>query len=228
MRKRLAGIVAVSCVAVMAVAGTAWAGGGNSGAAQSCQQGGYLTMHRSDGSSFKNAGDCVSYFAQTNKTAACVVTATTGCMTFDNVVLTNGSGDTLTLNAAYSFDTTCTELCPDDVYLNNYATGGGTYTITNSTGAIIEQSTLTTADTPGTSYEGLDQAIYLDSSEHTSTCTAAAYRHVAVYANTGVQTDLDAALGGVYFPAQPSSSDVQFATNGFGFSGNSAGFTISC
>jgi hypothetical protein len=228
MRKRLVGVFVVSSVALMAVAGTAAAGGGNSGAAQSCQQGGYLTMQRSDGTSFKNAGDCVSYFAQTNKTAACVVTATTGCMTFDNVILTNGSGDTVTLNAAYSFDTTCTDLCPDDVYLNNYATGGGTYTIRSSSGGIIEQSTLTTADTPGTTYEGLYQAIYLDSSEHTSTCTAAASRLVDVYANTGVATDQVAVLHGVYVPAQPSSSDVQFTTDNFAFSGDPAGFTIAC
>jgi hypothetical protein len=213
-------------MAVMAVAGTASAGGGNSGAAQTCQQGGYLTMQRSDGTSFKNAGDCVSYFADTNKLAACVVTATTGCMTFDNVVLTDGSGDTLTLNAAYSFDTTCTVLCPDDEFLNNYATGGGTYKVTDSTGAIIEQSTLTTADTPGTEYEGLYQAIYRDSNGNTSTCTAATSRVVDLFSNTSVATDVS--LYGFYFPADPSSSHLLFGTYNFTFSGYSAGFTISC
>ena len=39
--------------------------GGNSAAAQACQQGGYAELVRTeDGSRFKNAGDCASYAAQ--------------------------------------------------------------------------------------------------------------------------------------------------------------------
>ena len=46
------------------VAGATLAKGGNSAAAHACQQGGYLTLFRLDGSAFTNTGDCVSYAAQ--------------------------------------------------------------------------------------------------------------------------------------------------------------------
>ena len=38
--------------------------GGNSAAAETCQQGGYASLFRSDGSAFETVGDCVSYAAQ--------------------------------------------------------------------------------------------------------------------------------------------------------------------
>ncbi len=37
--------------------------GGNSDAAHACQQGGYLDLFRTDGTAFKNTGECVSYAA---------------------------------------------------------------------------------------------------------------------------------------------------------------------
>jgi hypothetical protein len=39
------------------------AGGGNSGAAHTCQHSGYVFLERSDGSGFSNTGACVSYAA---------------------------------------------------------------------------------------------------------------------------------------------------------------------
>jgi hypothetical protein len=45
-------------------AAAASAGGGNSANAHLCQHGGWQTLLRSDGSSFTNEGDCVSYAAQ--------------------------------------------------------------------------------------------------------------------------------------------------------------------
>src|SRR5215470_6871945 len=52
-------------VALLTLAGgTAYAGGGNSGAAHACQNGGWMNWVRADGTAFKNLGDCVSYAAQ--------------------------------------------------------------------------------------------------------------------------------------------------------------------
>lgn len=43
------------------------AAGGNSDAAKACQQGGWQHLYRTDGTGFKNQGDCVSYAAQGGK-----------------------------------------------------------------------------------------------------------------------------------------------------------------
>ncbi|MBK8022397.1 MAG: hypothetical protein IPK19_13470 [Chloroflexi bacterium] len=51
-------------IAFGAVSGVSAQGGGNSDAAHQCQQGGWQTLVRSDGSGFRNQGDCVSYAAQ--------------------------------------------------------------------------------------------------------------------------------------------------------------------
>lgn len=191
MRKRLSIMFAVSCLAAVAAAGTAIAGGGNSDAAHTCQQDGYLTMHRSDGSSFKNVGDCVSYFAH-GGTAGCTVTATTGCLVFDNAVMPdlNGSGNTVTVNAAFSFNTSCNYLvagsCPG--LPNNYATGGGTYVITDASGNVVEQGTLTTNDTPGTN-EGLDAGTSYGFGDTATTCAGTVIRSVYILASTGVSAD---------------------------------------
>ena len=228
MRKRLLVLYGVSCMAVMAVAGNAWAAG-NSDAAQSCQKGGYMTMTRADNTGFKNTGDCVSYFAQTNKAAACTVTATTGCLTFDNVVLTEGSY-TLTLNASYSFNSTCNDddvlnLCPSDT-LNNYATGGGTYTITDGA-TVLEQGTLTTAFDQAAQYQGLaNPTSYADSGGSATTCSAGIVRQVNVYSSTGVGTDASAEVG--VFSVPGTSLAIFTTIDSIGFEGPSAGVTLAC
>lgn len=50
--------------ALMLAGGAAAANGGNSANAKLCQQGGWETLTRSDGSSFANTGACVSYAAR--------------------------------------------------------------------------------------------------------------------------------------------------------------------
>lgn len=50
--------------------------GGNSDAAHLCKQGGYQDLFRSDGTGFKNAGDCTSYAAQGGTLADRVATFT--------------------------------------------------------------------------------------------------------------------------------------------------------
>src|SRR6185295_17063047 len=63
-RALMAAALFAATLALSVGAATATAGGGNSDAAKACQQGGWQTMVRQDGTGFKNAGDCVSYAAQ--------------------------------------------------------------------------------------------------------------------------------------------------------------------
>ena len=62
-------ILLVCCAALALTVGVATAfadGGGNSEAAKACQKGGWQTLVRSDGSTFHNQSDCVSYAALGN------------------------------------------------------------------------------------------------------------------------------------------------------------------
>ena len=54
------------CVPLLALAlgSAASAGGGNSGVAHLCQQGGWQTLTTTEGTFFRNQGDCVSYGAR--------------------------------------------------------------------------------------------------------------------------------------------------------------------
>jgi hypothetical protein len=64
MKRVLIALVAVGLFATV-LSGTTFAGGpGNSDAAKACQKDGYKSLYRTDGSGFKNTGDCVSYAAQ--------------------------------------------------------------------------------------------------------------------------------------------------------------------
>lgn len=71
------------------------AAGGNVDAARACQQGGYLSLQGTDGTTFKNVGECVSHVARggaiTGVSTACTYTpGTSGCVEFDDVVLPIG------------------------------------------------------------------------------------------------------------------------------------------
>ena len=63
-RALMAAVLFAVTLALSVGAGTAAAGGGNSDAAKACQQDGWQTLVRQDGTGFKNTGDCVSYSAQ--------------------------------------------------------------------------------------------------------------------------------------------------------------------
>ena len=63
MRLRLM-LLLCGVVALAVGVSTANAGGGNSDAAHACQKGGWQNLVRSDGTSFANQGECVSYAAQ--------------------------------------------------------------------------------------------------------------------------------------------------------------------
>jgi hypothetical protein len=64
-------LVLCAALALTVGAGTATAEGGNSDAAKACQQDGWQTLMRQDGTGFKNDGGCVSYAAQGGKLLSC-------------------------------------------------------------------------------------------------------------------------------------------------------------
>jgi hypothetical protein len=85
-------------------AATALAGGGNSENAQRCQKDGWASLARSDGTAFKNQGDCVSYGAQGGTLfQVYVFTTELNGATENPPVTTSGSGTaTVTWNTATS------------------------------------------------------------------------------------------------------------------------------
>lgn len=223
---------AVSCAAAMAMAGSASASSGNSGAAQECQNGGYLSMSRSDGSSFKNAGACVSYFAQ-GGTSACgtVVSGGSGCVLFDNAFapVVDLPGETIDVNGAFAFSTTaCVSLiCTAP---NDYATGGGTIAFYEN-GAPAGSVTFTAADTPG-SKEGLIQTGYVDASGNATTCAAASSWGVVVQVSATGTINGDPVSGTwtLHIGDQQGSSSlaITFDTGGAAVFEPMTGLTISC
>jgi hypothetical protein len=89
---RLGLLCAFLVVALVWLAPTAVAGGGNSGNAKLCQKNGWTTLVRSDGSSFANQGDCVSYAAQGNSLVA-KTRSQLDCESFFGVYSTNPAND---------------------------------------------------------------------------------------------------------------------------------------
>jgi hypothetical protein len=225
---------------------------GNSDAAHACQQGGYLTLHRADGTTFANEGQCVSYAAHDGTivgVSACTVTSTTGCLTFNNATLpaTNSTGNplsggnTITLTGSTSFVNTCLGLCyftyPTNP--NSLATGGGTYVEQDSTGAVVSQGIYRIADTAG-SLEGLGELDYQDlTGNYVSSCAAATgYRGVAVIAtliDSSMGTTQTAAIGGITGvlrtdPPIPLPAASVLLTNGDEFLGtvSSSAMSLTC
>jgi hypothetical protein len=163
---------------------------GNSDAAHACQQGGYLTLTGRDSSgqpvTFANEGECVSFVAHGGfipGVTACMVTSTTGCLTFNNATLPELSGSdpgyTITLTGSTSFVDTCPSGTCDYVSSSNFnlpnalATGGGTYVEQDSTGTVTHQGIYRIAGTAG-SYEGLGGVVYVDPNRSlVSSCAAA-------------------------------------------------------
>jgi hypothetical protein len=167
-----------------------------------------------------------------NGRPSCTVTATSGCLTFTNVVLPSnlGDGSTVTVNGVWSFTTTCndadpTNLCPATVP-NNLAAGSGTYVIKDSTGAVVERGTIRAADTAG-SIEGLDAVFYTDLSGNPTSCSAAAVRGVGVFGSTGNSADPSVEVTAVFGPAFISGAELLTST-GLKFPGSLTGVTISC
>jgi hypothetical protein len=156
------------------------AGGGNTDAAHACQHWGYLNLQGSDGTTFKNEGQCVSYAARGGTlggVSACTYTpGNTGCLNFNNATASVGpdTGNSVTLTGTISFVSTCSSgECYQSIFPNSLATGGGTYVEKNSSGTVISSGTFQVANTPGL-FEGLFELEYVDSSgKNVSSCAAA-------------------------------------------------------
>jgi hypothetical protein len=133
MKMRLM-LVLCAALALTVGATTASAGGGNSGNAQACQQGGWQNLVRSDGSTFKNQGDCVSYAAQGGTLVVRFAQSRSDCQALGGTFSTNpasdqrpdGAGTFLwscnglpTLNLTPLFDPDC---------INDVTAAGGTST----------------------------------------------------------------------------------------------------
>jgi len=101
-RSRAAWLVALAGLLLGVGAATALAGGGNSENAQLCQKDGWAALARSDGTSFVNQGDCVSYGAQGGTLFhVFVFTAELNGANENPPVTTSGSGTaTVTWNTA--------------------------------------------------------------------------------------------------------------------------------
>lgn len=95
-RLRMGLVVVVCALGSLAISATGAVADepGNSGAAHDCQQGGYLSLVGADGTTFSNAGDCISYAAQGGKFATGLVipageTATLSNATFGDFTPSN-------------------------------------------------------------------------------------------------------------------------------------------
>jgi hypothetical protein len=151
---------------------------GNSDAAHACQQGGYLNLQGTDGTTFKNAGQCVSYVARGGTIqglTGCAKTTTSGCLTLDNLSISyhiDSSLGTIALSGALSFSplTTCgIPYSPDPTnpLLCGTATGGGTYSVSGGT---FNQGTGGTFTVSGPIAYGDE---FVDSTRAYSTCAQA-------------------------------------------------------
>lgn len=81
---RIIRITLFAALLMMLTAGTALAGGGNSAAAHACQQGGYLGLVGSDGETFRNTGECVSFVAHGGTFATGIIVPAGASVTFDD------------------------------------------------------------------------------------------------------------------------------------------------
>jgi hypothetical protein len=154
----------------------------NSDAAHACQQGGYATLTRSDGTGFKNTGECTSYAARGGLIvgigAACTATATVGCLVLDAVtirqaslsgdpvVVTYLSATTYTLSGTINFTPTCQNLSAGCSFATVTITGNGTFSASDGTNTIA-------AGTWTASYNSPDPYSFTDAAFSPTTCASA-------------------------------------------------------
>ena len=179
---RLAALVAVLVLAYAAVPAPV-AVAGNVDAAHACQQGGYLILTRSDGTSFKNAGECTSYAARggsiTGVGPACTSTATTGCIVLDSVTIREAtlnpivyvSTKTYTLSGTMTFTPTCQILSTGCDYSTVTITGSGTFSASDGTSTLATGAWTASYSTP-------DPYSFTDANFGPASCASAAIRMV--------------------------------------------------
>lgn len=170
-------ILVVLCFVLVGAAGTQLPtvshAQGNSVAAHACQHGGYQNLQGTDGTTFKNTGQCVSYVAHggtLEPLASCtVISDSNGCLTLNGLTIgyyDDSSYGTISLTGAFSFSpvTGC------GAYYGfpacGPAVGGGSYTVTEGT---FDGGTSGTFTVSGTIY-----AAYFDDAGYDSvTCSQA-------------------------------------------------------
>jgi hypothetical protein len=222
-------IVVASSVAVAGVAA-----GGNRDAAHQCQDGGYATLQGSDGRTFKNAGECSAYAARggtiANIGSACAVTATSGCVDYRGVIVTEFNGGVFgsrayTMSGILSFNFLCGTPCgaptPPD------ADGGGQ--------VVINGSTYTWSVTHLNNAIG---TVFLDAGGGNTSCASAVVRQVIV--DFELFDSASTLVGGGWIETRSDTSSsalgrnfvdlnlVAGAAGGNFFQDGLAGVTITC
>ena len=136
-RRRSAIVIVSLLVSFVAVPSAAL--GSNADAARACQVGGYSSLQGTNGTTFKNAGECVSFVARggtiTGVTTNCAFTAgISGCVEFDNVVVYMGglpTGSWTSVSGMFSF----APVTSWDTSTTVVVSGSGTWsTSTNASG----------------------------------------------------------------------------------------------
>ena len=183
----------------------------SSDAAHACQQSGYTTLQGTDGTLFKNVGDCVAFVARggtiTGVSAGCTYTAgSTGCIEFNAVVVPMiGGGTTTTLAGMFSFPAADWPLW---VYGSGNAagiTGSGTWTA--STGA----TGTWTASHTSSIYAG--RFYNYNGSTTTSTpalCGAANTRYVGAHFDVYSSTNLIVPIGALELQVRDATYGIDF------------------
>lgn len=212
--------------------------GGNSDAAHACQQGGYASLQGSDGTLFKNAGECTAFAARGGTIvgigATCsFVSGTTGCITLNDVAIrefdlstfTYLSAATYTLTGSLTFSPICVT-CGTPTAL-----GGGTYAFA---GASTSSGTWTV--TGITSPIGIN---FFDASDTNTTCASATVRQVIV--DVSLSDASNATIGGGWIEMRLVTGGGTPTTNfvlafltaptiggGFFYTPDTSGVTMAC
>ena len=233
-------LVLVALVASMAI--TLLAGhvaiGGNSDAAHACQQGGYASLQGTDGTLFKNAGECTAFAARGGTivgiSASCsFISGTTGCITYDAVAIHQVDTsfqpigtNTYTFTGSVVFSPVCSGSgCTTPAT----ASGGGVFTFTGSSS--VSGTWVVTGPDPAVANR------FLDGSGNDTTCGTATTRQVIVDVSLLDATNTPIAGGWIETRlvsggGTPTTNFVySFLTglgSGFYYTSNTSGVTIAC
>jgi hypothetical protein len=204
-------MVLVVGASLTVVVGSPASAGPAEDAAHACQQGGYASLQGTDGTTFKNAGECVSFVARggtiTNVSHTCsFVAGTSGCVVLDNVVVPSpGYGTSTTLAGMFTF----APITSWDPTTTVTVSGSGTWT--TSTGL----SGTWTADDRSSIYP----TTFFDTISGTfTTCAQSDTRNVGVHFNVYTGGSL---VGEIAFGLR----DATWGTNGVQFQGFSTAWS---
>jgi len=183
---RFAALVAVlALTGAIALAPSAIAA--NVDAAHACQQGGYAALHGTDGTTFKNGGDCVAFVAKggiiSNVSTDCsFVAGTSGCVELDNVKVYLGLPGHIDTNSWTSFSGMFT-FAPASNFWSLWYAGNTSVTISGS-------GTWTTSGSASGTWTATHQSsIYggqFDDGSGFSSCATATYKSITPHLDLSV------------------------------------------